>query len=281
MLLLLLNMVLVCAHGFRQVTVASHGIVTMRRMSFANPTNVFEHHVKSYRRPDTPKDTSTKPVIILDVEGVVDCQHHRGSTGLEYPKQLWDDIKMTRVGDKDIVYSPTVINKINAWGKVAEIKWLPGWGKRTEELAAIGLDPFPWITADTSTLVHDKDDAVQCTADTMTDDRLLIWMDKELIPLLTGGEYADSYHSGEFYYVGLPHAHREQPMYHRFKSVFIGPWCGLTPYHVELVDQVLADPTEAAGKVIFDLNFSDRDYLAPQGSNTRSTNTLVFDHAPF
>ena len=77
-----------------------------------------------------------KPVILLDVDGVVNMA--KGDCG-------WADKVITEVYGYSIGYSPTVIKKINEWNAIAEVRWLTSWDSKAQSLLApaLGLDKFP------------------------------------------------------------------------------------------------------------------------------------------
>lgn len=81
--------------------------------------------------------TSRKPIIFLDVDGVINC--HCGVP--------WPDQKTKQVRGFSISYSPTIVESFNRFVRdgLAEIRWLTAWGYHAPEKLApqLGLDPFP------------------------------------------------------------------------------------------------------------------------------------------
>lgn len=115
---------------------------------------------------------SSKPLILLDVDGVIS----KILGGM-----AWKDEQEARVCDARVRYSPTVVELLNSFVRdgLAEIRWLTSWGKDArEQLApAIGLDDF--LTArdaawDPSKDTVAKDIAVACP------NRPVVWIDDEV-----------------------------------------------------------------------------------------------------
>jgi hypothetical protein len=88
-------------------------------------------------------DTMSRPLIFLDIDGVINMFPIKREIG----NKMWPDIcdiwhKIARTGKKwEISYSPQKIKIINEWSKIAEIRWLTTWNECAIPFAAeIGLD---------------------------------------------------------------------------------------------------------------------------------------------
>lgn len=135
-----------------------------------------------------------------------------------------------------IVYSPTVVEKINQWSEVAEVMWLTSWGSRaTDDLAPrLGLKAFPVLPFDRNRLFKNttKAGCAEQIAKTMGPGRLLIWLDDDFklwLPITKPSP--DDWQFTE----GFVHEHIKKTCLHpeddcrlRPNSLYISPWCAIT-----------------------------------------------------
>jgi hypothetical protein len=117
-------------------------------------------------------DTSSrKPIILLDVDGVLN-----NCDSIEYP-----DEQRTIVNGFHIRYSPTIVSAFNnfARGGLAEVRWLTAWGLRARKLLspALGIDDF--LTARDDGWEPTKGIVAKTIADA-SPDRPIVWVDDEL-----------------------------------------------------------------------------------------------------
>lgn len=211
-----------------------------------------------------------RPVIFLDVDGVINFM-----CGIGMATYFWSDALMVSVPSgqlgsppHEIVYSPTVINKLNEWSKVADIHWLTSWGERanTHLAPAIGLEG-PFVTMPHDTSIKGSPRKVQCAqahADQLYPDQLLIWLDDSLPGWLRVPDEGlpTSGGSGKLGDVLL-----------RPNTLYVAPKYGLTPRLVELVDKYLADPDLAKGKMSYAFKETEDK---EEGSNARTFTKEMF-----
>ena len=167
----------------------------------------------------TTKSAALKPLILLDVDGVIS-----GSNGGN--KAYWKDVKHKTFDGYSIYYSPTVITKINQWSQVAEIRWLTSWDEkaRTMIAPALGINEFE-LARDPALDLRKDQAAFNCIQ--MTPSRPLIWIDKLVL-----------------YYTENPKAPVPASFWKsRDRTLLIASseGAGLTPYHLEKIDAFLAD----------------------------------------
>ena len=165
-----------------------------------------------------------KPVILLDVDGVINTENPYFYNG------EWGDVVETEANITtrtwEVFYSPQVVNKINAWSKIADVRWLTTWDESAKlNLApALGLNDFAMARLGSEKFT--KTDVVKRTVDEIGSDGLLIWLEDCL------KDY-------------MPESLRTRP-----NSVFIAPKWALDREQCQLVDSVLADPSFSRGKCI-------------------------------
>jgi hypothetical protein len=103
------------------------------------PANDPHNHTTPAATFEESTVTSTTPLILLDVDGVI-------NTVEDNP--LWTDNKTVHVRSGcrqfKITYSQSVVKRINSWSDKAEIQWLTTWkaGARYRIAPAIGLKGF-------------------------------------------------------------------------------------------------------------------------------------------
>jgi len=158
-----------------------------------------------------------KPVILLDVDHVINM------VGANSCLNSWSDKKSTIVNGYKIQYSPTVVEKINKWNTVAEVRWLTTWNERAQSMLAPELKLDHFGLARDPALGLGKQQAAEKTAEEVGPDGLIIWIDDELSNWVK-------------YY-----AHAE--IYHRQNTVLVSPGDGLRPEHIDYIDKILKNPT--------------------------------------
>lgn len=185
---------------------------------------------------DAASTTSSarKPIILLDVDGVINMfENHAGRTG------EWTDVSKglayntERGCNYEVKFSKEMISCVNAWNKVAEVKWLTTWNDeaQTQVAPVMGLDHFE--CARTFKLQEDLDEeekakmAVRVAKD-VGDDTLIIWIDDDMRWFLKRSE--------------------ESPIFKRPNTLLLGPAGLLTKADIELVNACLADPLMWRGK---------------------------------
>lgn len=142
--------------------------------------------------------------------------------------KMWPDLESKRNiescnGHYTIDYSPSMVKSINAWNKLAEIRWLTTWNEfaLTSLTPALGFDQFK--LGRTEAQNEEKATSATRIAKEVGDDTLIIWLD-------------DDTNMGEFY---------ERP-----NTLLLKPKWGLRPEHVKLVDDCLVKSDLWKGKVI-------------------------------
>jgi hypothetical protein len=166
--------------------------------------------------------TSTKkPVILLDVDGVVHCF-----------KSIWPDEKKIKVNCWNIRYSPTVVDKINSWNKVANVKWLTMWNNEARDhlAPALGLDSFEnarLVKNDMTVLGKVK--SAYSTAANLGDDGIVIWIDDEL------SDFKQKFS----YYLDDKTNTNYGDIFQRPNTFLVKPDEGMTPEHLAFVDSIL------------------------------------------
>lgn len=162
--------------------------------------------------------TMLKPLILLDVDGVINALDGGN-------KKRWKDVEKKVVNKYDIYYSPTVVNKINAWSKVAEVRWLTTWDENARRLLApaLGLNEFE-LARDPDLMLSKDQAAFDCIQ--MTPSRLLVWIDDEVLC-----------------YSSNPKAPVPSSFWRdRDRTLLISPaeFYGLEPLHLKKIDAFLA-----------------------------------------
>ena len=160
-------------------------------------------------------------------------ENHAGRTG------EWTDVSKglayntERGCNYEVKFSKEMISCVNAWNKVAEVKWLTTWNDeaQTQVAPVMGLDHFE--CARTFKLQEDLDEeekakmAVRVAKD-VGDDTLIIWIDDDMRWFLKRSE--------------------ESPIFKRPNTLLLGPAGLLTKADIELVNACLADPLMWRGK---------------------------------
>ncbi len=176
-----------------------------------------------------------RPLILLDIDGVINANGRKS--------KYWKDTKIIEKleaiypGNERkefrIVYSPSVIEKINSWSSVAEIKWLTTWDDRADRYLApaLGLNRFDVARENES--VFKLDAVVQNCAE--NPERLVIWIDDDLTSFKNDNQFDERYKKGVF---------------KRKNTVLVSPVNGLIKEHIDFVDRILRNPASAAGQVI-------------------------------
>lgn len=158
--------------------------------------------------------TTKKPVILLDVDGVVNII----GTG-----KIWGDIQTKKVATNgefnDVRYSPSMIDSINKWNTRAEVKWLTNWDEEAKLSLSPALGLYQFKMARTSAHYENKIETANRIAKEIGDKTLMIWIDSEIESL------ADT--------PGM------KKMYARPNTLLISPDWGMSPDEVNLVDECL------------------------------------------
>jgi hypothetical protein len=169
-----------------------------------------------------------KPIILLDVDNVINMFYERD------PKSIWEDTTEQIVNGFRIVYSPTVVRKINEWNKIAEVRWLTAWNQK----AVIHLSPA--LNFDTFRLAEgresdennecklSKTESAMATAEEVGPDGCVIWIDDHIKSFMRSKE----------------------SIFSRPNTVLLCPYYGLTKEHIAFVDSILADPELSRGKLL-------------------------------
>lgn len=165
---------------------------------------------------DLVEHCTNKPIILLDVDGVINM------FGIN--KLSWSDRKTTKVDDRTIQYSPTVVEKINSWNTVAEVRWLTWWDEKAPTMLApaLKLDKFP--LARDPALDWSKLQTAESIAREVGRDHLMIWIDDELS-------------------VWTAHDRIKRDIFCcRKNTVLVSPKDGLRPEHLDFIDSILETP---------------------------------------
>ncbi len=200
-----------------------------------------------------------KPIILLDVDSVINISYHKN------PKTLWEDITKVIVPtymqghavNFQVTYSPTVIQKINEWNKIAEVRWLTSWNNRaiTFMSPALGLEPFKLAEGresndwDSVECEMDKTESAIATAKEVGPGRCVIWIDDEL-KLWKEFNSKRVLLSDKF---NKPPPIEDAEIFSRPNTVLLSPRYGLTKDHVTFVDNILTDPELSRGKLVLNL----------------------------
>ena len=168
--------------------------------------------------PEPVKQPKNKPIVLLDVDGVINMFGH--SSCLE----SWANTKTTFVNNFRINYSPAVIEKINRWNTVAEVRWLTTWDNRAQTMLAPELKLDQFDLARDPELRLSKTQAAQKTAEEVGPDRLIIWIDDEL------SDWA------------RPNSCEKSILSWRPNTVLVSPGDGLRPEHIDFIDKILENP---------------------------------------
>jgi hypothetical protein len=184
------------------------------------------HHMVSRTQATSIREEESitltkKPVVLLDVDGVINCF-----------KSIWPDEKKIKCLDWDIRYSPTVVDKINSWNKVASVKWLTTWNNhaRVDLAPALGLDSFENARLDK----YDRSEwgkvrSAYSTATNLGDDGIVIWIDDELSEFKKRfSNYVDRNSNISYY-----------DIFQRPNTFLVKPDEGMTPEHVAFIDCIL------------------------------------------
>eukprot|EP01032_Pedospumella_encystans_P024515 gene24515-27725_t len=175
--------------------------------------------VESYTVDTEPvKQRTNKPIVLLDVDGVINMFGHTSCL------ESWADTKTTFVNDFRIKYSPAVIEKINRWNTVAEVRWLTTWDSRAQTMLAPELKLDKFDLARDPELGLSKTQAAQKTAEEVGPDRLIIWIDDELSVW------------------ARPNGSGKSILSWRSNTVLVSPGDGLRPEHIDFIDKILENP---------------------------------------
>ena len=188
-----------------------------------------------------------RPLILVDIDGVIntDNKHSLAAT-------FWSDVQK---GAK-IYYSPSVVNAINRWNTLAEVKQLTDWNERANTVLgpAIGLDFFELARNESSTNRISKIDAFISHACKSDPNRLIIWIDDELKSFKEQNDRSETTCSNRYvqYNVGI---------FTRSNTVLLSPAIGLSPEHVEFIDGILENPESVHGQCVMNFEAGERLYI--------------------
>ena len=203
---------------------------------------------------------SKKPLILLGVDGVIH--------GLPECEPTWEDkTDIPRHDSFPIEYSPTVIDAINRWSEVADIRWLTNWDSRAQTVLtpAVGLKHFELARpagsdrrdnmnkGDFNMRIPKEVTARVCGRES-DPDRLIIWIDDEI---------SDYFYRANKKNIGngdLDAIEAEKDIYNRPNTVLLSPYEGLSFDQVAFVDEILSNPSLSKDKCV----------LYPNQSNTRA-----------
>ncbi len=174
-----------------------------------------------------------KPLILLDVDGVVNAvgrtsRYWSDAVTIEKLSCTYPD---GEIKEFKILYSPTVVRKINKWADEnrAEIMWLSSWDDRANKFfaPAVGLNQFA---------VGREDGAFKLDAiKNQPPDRIVIWIDDTLTTFLNDNQYDEVYMKGVF---------------KRPNTLLMAPRNGLIKEHLDLISRVLKNPSIVRNKTI-------------------------------
>ena len=166
--------------------------------------------------------TPIKPIILLDVDHVINM------VGCNSCLDSWSDKKSTIVNGFTIQYSPTVVERINKWNTIAEVRWLTTWNNRAQTMLAPELKLDHFALARDPDVYMGKLQAAEKTAEEVGPDGLIIWIDDELSDWVKRDERT---------------MHRIY--HHRKNTVLVSPGDGLRPEHLDYVDKILESPNKS------------------------------------
>lgn len=172
---------------------------------------------------ESVKTMPAKPIILLDVDHVINMVGANSCLG------SWNDTKSTVVNGFKIQYSPTVVDKINEWNKVADVRWLTTWNERAQKMLAPELKLDHFALARDPKLKWGKTQTAEKTAEEVGPDGLIIWIDDELSVWSEGRDMFTRISQ-----IGV--------FEHRRNSVLVSPGDGLRPEHLAFIDKILENP---------------------------------------
>ena len=184
----------------------------------------------------------SRPIILLDVDFVINM------LGCPDPAKLWADAVRypkyitASTGDFEVCYSKTMVERINAWSEVAYIRWLTTLDTyaRTDLAPALGLGSFK-VAREVGV---SKQEAAVLNAIEAGPDRLLIWIDDDLIYWKKLHEDDRALESSETF------RRQDAGIFNRPNTVLLSPCYGLTSEHCAFVDRVIADPAITKGRTV-------------------------------
>jgi hypothetical protein len=176
-----------------------------------------------------------KPVILLDVDGVINMS-------LCIAKAKWPDSERAFIDSFFVHYSATVVQHINTWSEVAEIRWLTTWSFN----AATKLAPL--LNINNFTVEVDYLSKVECAiavAAEVGPECLVIWIDDDIKKWKFQHDTIRSAKFAEWERV-------ENGIFNRPNTVLLSPMDGLIQGHLDLVSRVLTEPQLAEESVIIE-----------------------------
>jgi hypothetical protein len=177
-------------------------------------------------------DMSDKPIILLDVDGVINMVHSKAG---------WNHVKNTRVRGFSINYCPSVINTLNRWvySGLAEIRWLTTWDHHAQIKLApeLKLDYFPLgrtvkpLKENSHDHIVDKLTAVIFCIEE-NPNRPIVWIDDEISMML---RYSPA---GRENVIKLLSREDQKPF------LAVSPEKALTPEHLIEIEAFFKNPTK-------------------------------------
>lgn len=135
------------------------------------------------RKPLKTTGNSIKPLILLDVDGVINA----------FPDSGLEDNVRVKVNIFQINYSPSIVSAINNWhdSNAAEVLWLTAWNERAVKNLAPALKFSKFKTARTQEMENDgvEKDEVACKLAQENPSRPIIWIDDELDYFVQSKDY--------------------------------------------------------------------------------------------
>jgi hypothetical protein len=200
---------------------------------------------------ETEISCTHKPVILIDVDGVINMLGRNESEA----KSLWEDAatvfvrKSVKFEPFEILFSPSMVRKINEWNQVAEVRWLTSWNNlaRTKLAPLLGLGDFP-VSRDRRVL--DKTAAAVANAEQLPPGTLLIWIDDELKKWKERhAETIEFVKTGTLSTLQENAVSKDSGIFDRPNTVLVSPCNGLTEAYCLMIDALLKDPESVRDEV--------------------------------
>jgi hypothetical protein len=177
-----------------------------------------------------PTKPPARPLILLDMDVII------ATLTEEHLSVRWPDFKTfcsmegPYGGECSFSYSQTVVDAINEWSEVADVRWLTNWDVKLREYiaAAMGLKKFKHGRAPHAWMK--KVNSAVHFINTSAPDRFIIWIDRE------NKEYTSNVYGTEHEW-----GKHNRLSFERGNTMLMAPYFGLTREHLALVTSVLAD----------------------------------------
>jgi hypothetical protein len=147
----------------------------------------------------------------------------------------WGTCETKAVQNGFINYSPELVEKVNKWNKIAEVRWLSPWDEEARDILApaLKLDAFKVARSHSEGLM--KTTAAIRVGAEVGAEGLLIWIDDAI---------------KDFRSCSLHDEEDMMGIFNRPNTVLLGPKDGLSRKHCAWVDRLLSDPSLTQGKVL-------------------------------